>query len=487
MGLRRGIRWVIRHGLVRRAVQRQMGSGDLGSRLMIDPEIREDPFPCYDKLRAQGRIVTSGLALMSAHHDVCLAVLRSADFGQMRPDLLPGILKLGMKIGGRPVLSPIEPPSMLVTDPPGHTRYRKLVTRAFSARAIAAMRPRVEEIAEELLDKIGRAAPGAPTVDVVEQYASLLPATVIAEMLGAPVAMRRQFLAWGAGAALSLDVGLSYRDFRRSELDIAALHRWMLGHFTDVRRDRRDGVLSALVTAHDQGNLTLDELSSIAMLLLAAGFETTVNLLGNGAVLLMRHPEQLDVLRAQPQRWAGAVEEILRYDSPVQRTGRVALHNTEVAGRRVKAGSLIVLLLGGANRDPGVFPDPHRFDVQRLEADQNVAFSSGIHYCIGATLTRMEGEVGLQALFRRFPDLTLTGTPHRRLTRVLRGYDAIPVRLSSFAPAADRAGRRSADSSEATGRGRDRDAHTDADRVTKCCESGYKGRCATHQLTAWKT
>jgi cytochrome P450 len=431
MALRRRIRWVSRHGLIRRTVQRQMRAGDLGSRLMIDPAIREDPYPYYDELRAQGRIVMGGLAQMSAHHDVCLAVLRSPDFGQMRLDLLPGILRLGMKLGGRPVLGPIEPPSMLVTDQPEHTRYRKLVTRAFSARAIAAMRPRVEEIAEELLDEIARSTSGGPTVDLVQRYASLLPATVIAEMLGAPVVMRRQFLEWGAGAALSLDVGLSYRDFRRSELDIAALHRWILDHFAAVRGARRDDVLSALVTAHDQGKLTLDELSSLAMLLLAAGFETTVNLLGNGAVALMRNPDQLELLRAQPQRWPGAVEEILRYDSPVQRTGRVALHDTEVAGVPVRTGSLIILLLGGANRDPAVFPNPHQFDIQRPEADQNVAFSSGIHYCIGAALAHLEGEVGLQTLFRRFPDLALTGAPHRRPTRVLRGYDSIPVRLSS--------------------------------------------------------
>ncbi|MGH3836948.1 MAG: cytochrome P450, partial [Pseudonocardiaceae bacterium] len=400
---------------------------------MIDPAVREDPFPYYDQLREQGRIVSSELALITAHHEVCLAVLRSPDFGQLRYDRLPGPLQLAIKIGGRAVLGPIEPPSMLVADPPEHTRYRKLVTRAFSARVVAAMRSRVEEIAEELLDEIARSAPKAgpdaseATVDLVTRYASLLPATVIAEMLGAPLTMRRQFLDWGAGASLSLDVGLSYRDFRRSEHDLAALHRWMLSHFAEIRRASRDDVLSSLVTAHDQSDqLTLDELSSIAMLLLAAGFETTVNLLGNGAVLLLRHPDQLDVLRAQPQRWSGAVEEILRYDSPVQRTGRIALRDTEVGGRRVAAGSLIILLLGGANRDPAVFTDPDRFDVQRPEADQNLAFSSGIHYCIGAALARLEGEVGLQALFRRFPDLALTGPPHRRPTRVLRGYDMIP-------------------------------------------------------------
>lgn len=436
MGLRRGIRWLARHGLVRRTAQRQMRAGDPAARLMMDPAIREDPFPHYEQIYAQGPLVHSNLALISAHHGVCLAALRSPDFRQVRLDLLPGILRLGMKIGGRAVLGPIEPPSMLVADPPEHTRYRKLVTRAFSARAIAALRLRVEQIAEELLDAIARSAPAPPTADLVAQYASLLPATVIAEILGAPVAMRRQFLDWGAGAALSLDVGLSYRDFRRSERDIAALHRWMLGHFAEVRRAPRDDVLSALVTAHDQADqLTGDELSSIAMLLLAAGFETTVNLLGNGAVLLMRHPDQLDLLRAQPRRWADAVEEILRYDSPVQRTGRVAQRDTEVAGCQVPAGSLTILLLGGANRDPAVFADPHRFDVQRANAAQHLAFSSGIHYCVGATLARLEGEVGLRALFRRFPELTLADAPRRRRTRILRGYDAIPVVLNNPAPA----------------------------------------------------
>ena len=431
MELRRGIRWVFRHGLVRRTVQRHLRAGDVASRMMIDPAIREDPFPYYDQIRTQGPLVYSELALISAHHQVCLAVLRSPDFGQLRLDLLPGFLRLGVKIGGQAVLGPVEPPSMLVADPPEHTRYRKLVTRAFSARAIAALRPRVEQIAEELLDEIARSALSCPTVDLVRRYASLLPATVIAEILGAPVAMRRQFLDWGAGAALSLDVGLNYRDFRRSERDITALHRWMLGHFAEIRRAPRDDVLSALVTAHDQGDqLTADELSSIAMLLLAAGFETTVNLLGNGAVLLMRNPDQLDLLRAQSRHWVDAVEEILRYESPVQRTGRVAHRDTEVTGCRIPAGSLVLLLLGGANRDPAVFPDPHRFDVQRTNAAQNLAFSSGIHYCVGATLARLEGEIGLQALFRRFPDLTLADVPRRRPTRVLRGYDAIPVQLN---------------------------------------------------------
>jgi cytochrome P450 len=418
-------------------VRQQLGEADPSARLILDPAVRTNPFPYYDQLRARGRIVRGGLALLSAHHDVCLSVLRSPDFGPPRLTQQSLLFRLAQRFGGRRVLGPVEPPSLLAVDPPEHTRYRKLVSRAFSARAVAALRPRIEEIAGELLDEIARFAPQAPVFDLVENYASLLPATVIAEILGAPVAMRRQFLTWGAGAALSVDAGLSYRDFCRCERDLTALHRWMLDHFAEIRRAPRDGILSELVAAHDQGYLTsTDELSSLAMLLLAAGFETTVNLLGNGAVLLMRHRDALQTLQAEPQHWPGAVEEILRYESPVQRTGRLAKRDTVVAGQRVPAGSFSILLLGGANRDPAVFCDPHRFNIRRPEAGQHLAFSTGIHHCIGAALARLEGEVGLRVLFERFPDLALAAAPHRRSTRVLYGYDAIPVRLTCPAPTA---------------------------------------------------
>ncbi|MGH3615951.1 MAG: cytochrome P450 [Pseudonocardia sp.] len=445
-GVRRMIRWGLRHGLVRRAIERQMRAGELSARIMMDREIQADPFPHYETLRSQGRLVNTGIALTTADHALSTAVLRSPDFGTVTGAAPPpGLIGLVIRAGGHSSLGPVERPSMLATDPPDHTRYRKLVTRAFSARAVAALRTRTEQVAEELLDAMtakGRSA------DLIDDYASLLPATVITEMLGAPAAMRRQFLEWGAGGALSLDLGLSYRDFRRSERDIDALHAWMLGHFDRLRRSpggvdasaagaSHSDILSALVAAHDEdGRLSEDELSSVGMLLLAAGFETTVNLIGNGVVQLARHPEQLAKLAAEPARWAGAVEEVLRYDSPVQRTARVAKRDTEVAGERVRAGQVVVMLIGGANRDPAVFTDPHRFDVTRPDAGAHIAFSSGIHHCIGAGLARMEGAVGLQALFRRFPDLTLAGEPHRRPTRVLRGYDAMSVTLDRAAVSA---------------------------------------------------
>lgn len=437
--MRQVIRWGVRHGLMSRATARGARAGDISAALMIDPAFVDNPFPHYETIRAKGRLFDNGFVLNTVSHPVATAVLRSPDFGvagRIGGDM-PRILRIAQAAGGRGPLGPAMPPSMLAADPPDHTRYRKLVSRAFTARAVAGLRSRTEEIAAGLLDGLaargGHSDAGAdPGVDLIADYASLLPATVIAEMLGAPVAMSRQFLAWGAEAGKSLDAGLSLREFRRSEAGLRAMQAWMEGHFEHLRVHPGDNILSTLVHAHSaEGKLTQDELSATAMLLLAAGFETTVNLIGNGTALLVEHPDQLARLRADPSMWPGAVDEILRFDSPVQRTGRIAHRDTEVAGERVAAGRLVITLLGGANRDPEVFEDPQRFDVGRPNAGEHVAFSSGIHYCLGAGLARMEGEVGLRALFDRFPDLALAGAPHRRPTRVLRGYDAMPVRLAA--------------------------------------------------------
>ncbi|MCW0216129.1 MAG: cytochrome P450 [Pseudonocardia sp.] len=420
---------MLRHALIRRALRREVAAGDLGARLMADPVLIANPFPHYDELRDQGAIVRSGLTLTTANHEACTTILRSQDFCvEMRmPENLPRVVNLLQRMGGDWALGPAQPPSMLATDPPDHTRYRKLVTRAFSAKKVAALRERTEQIATGLLDELA----GREHADLITDYAALLPATVIAEVLGAPLEMRGQFLEWGEGAALSLDAGLTFREFRRSESDIDSLHAWMLGHFETLRRNPGDDILSALVTAHDEdGRLSEDELSSIAMLLLAAGFETTVNLIGSGSALLLEHPDQLAILQEEPGRWPSAVDEMLRLESPVQRTGRVARVDTEVCGRPVKRGSFVVTLLGGANRDPAVFADPNRFDVARANAGEHVAFSSGLHYCLGAGLAKMEGEVALRALFARFPDLAATDAPVRRRTRVLRGYASLPVALN---------------------------------------------------------
>lgn len=432
-GLRRRVRWGLRHGLIKVAMNRGVKAGDLGARLMVERSLIEDPFDAYETMRAQGRLVPNGIVLLAHDHDICTGVLRSQDFGVVGGPSgpTPPALRALDRFAGPGPIGPIEPPSMLTVDAPDHTRFRKLVTRAFTARAIGKLRTRTEEIAAELLDEM---AGKSGSTDLIEDYASLLPATVIAEMLGAPVSMRRQFLEWGAGGALSLDAGLSYRDFVQSEADLQALDDWMRGHFAEIRRNPGQNILSDLVTARDGGvdgeaRLTDDELASIAILLLAAGFETTVNLIGNAVALLTEHPDQLALLQSGEAQWTTAVDEALRLESPVQRTARIAHRDTEVAGEPIPAGKIVVTVLAAANRDPKVFADPARFDVTRENAGDHVAFSSGIHYCLGAGLARMEAEVGLRALFERFPALTLAAPPHRRPTRTLRGFDAMPVRL----------------------------------------------------------
>ena len=432
--MRQVIRWGVRHGLISRSTARGARAGDISAALMIYPAFVDNPFPHYETIRAKGKLFDNGFVLNTVSHPVATAVLRSPDFGVIGGfgNDVPRIFRIAQTLGGRGPLGPVVPPSMLAVDAPDHTRYRKLVSRAFTAKAVAGLRSRTEEIAAGLLEGLASRGADRDGVDLMADYASLLPATVIAEMLGAPVEMSRQFLAWGAEAGKSLDAGLSLREFRRSEAGLRALQSWMEGHFAYLRAHPGDNILSTLVHAHAaEGKLTQDELSATAMLLLAAGFETTVNLIGNGTALLVNHPEQLERLRTDPSLWPNAVDEILRFDSPVQRTGRIAHRDTVVAGERVGAGRMVMTLLGGANRDPEVFEDAARFDVGRSNAGEHVAFSSGIHYCLGAGLARMEGEVGLRALFDRFPSLALAGAPHRRRTRVLRGYDAMPVRLAA--------------------------------------------------------
>lgn len=435
------LRWTTRHGLLRLGIAAAARRGDTQARLFLDPAIRDDPYPFYRQVRQAGPLVRGRLMWSTARHDVVTEVLRGEAFG-VHPDTqpAPGPIAALRRLSNRGMpIGPLDPPSMLATDPPEHTRYRRLVVKVFTARAIEELRPRIERHCADLLDELGRAAPDGGPVDLVERYASLLPVTMIAEILGVPPGMRRRFLEWGSLAAPALDLGLSLGQFRRVETGIRELNDWLRGHFLRLRADPGDDLLSRLVHQKGDGDgesdgdgdrLTDDELVALAGLLMAAGFETTVNLLGTGTALLLAHPEQLALLRAEPSRWPNAVEEILRYDSPVQTTARFCRTDTELAGVRLRRGDVVVPMLGGANRDPAVFADPDRFDVTRANAREHLSFSSGPHYCLGASLARLEGEIGLRSLFARYPDLALGGVPRRRPTRVLRGYDHLPVRLT---------------------------------------------------------
>jgi cytochrome P450 len=252
---------------------------------------------------------------------------------------------------------------------------------------------------------------------------------VIAELLGVPVERREDFLRWGAAAAATLDPGLPFRRYVAAERALRAMHSFLREHLERLRRDPGEDLVSRLVTLPPDDALTERELHATVMLLLGAGFETTMNLIGNAVVLLDAHPEQWKALVADPARWPGAVEETLRLDSPVQLTGRSALAPVEVAGRQVDRGTRVTVLLGAANRDPEVFADPGRFDIGRPNARDHLAFSGGIHYCVGAGLARLEAEVALRSLAERCPELRVSGRPVRRNLQTLRGFEHLPVRL----------------------------------------------------------
>lgn len=417
--------WSLAHGLQRTLIQRGARKGDLISRLVMDPALRAEPFAAYEELRDSGPIAANGLISATVDHALCNEVLRSDAFGVAggQGELPKPLRWLHHKAIDPDTLGPVDPPSMLAVDPPLHTRYRKQVARAFTARKVGRMGDRVEQVAADLLDGLA----GASEFDLVDRYASQLPMTVIADLLGVPEEHRGRLLELGNQAAITLDPGLSWRDFSRAEVALREMHTWFRAHVERIVADPGEDLISQLVRLDGPDRLDPVELHQVGLLVLAAGFETTVNLIGNAVALLDRHPDQVRWLLANPDGWANAVDEVLRLQSPVQLTLRIALRETEVAGKRFAPGHGILLYFGGANRDPAVFEDPAAFDVRRPNADQHVAFSAGVHFCLGASLARLEAAVALRALYERFPDLHVSGAPEQRPTRVLRGFERLPV------------------------------------------------------------
>jgi cytochrome P450 len=425
-------RWFTRHALGRIALEAGLRRGEIYPRLVLDESLREDPYPFYAKIREQGDLVPGNFAHATARHAMVGELLKHPDLNSGMPlESAPKPVRTMLNWAMEPeVLSPVDPPSMLVTDGPGHLKARKAVSRAFTPRAIADLDVRVHEIAEELLDGMAKKGPHA---DLVLDYAEVLPVRVIAEILGVPIAMMATFRGWGHDLAVSLDFGRNYTTMRRAEAAMLAMNAWFREHFAALRRNPGDDLLSRMIVAADADADPLSEIElvSIAGLVLAAGFETTVNLMGNGSHLLFRHPEQLEELRARPEGWRNAIEEMLRFDPPAQNTVRHTTKDLEIAGHRIPRGKFLVVIMAGANRDPAVFDDPDRFDVTRANAKEHISFGAGSHYCLGAALSRMEGEIGLRKLFERFPDLRATAAPTRRPARLLRGFASMPIQLTA--------------------------------------------------------
>jgi cytochrome P450 len=426
--LKQRVRWGLDHALPRQVMSYAAKKGDLPGRLIVESGLVEtaDLVDLFDAARVDGGLHKGRFSFTTASQATVKEILTS-------PDFRTGIVRAGGPFTGLrswadvSMLGPLSPPSLLVTEPPDHTRYRKLVTRVFTVRAVEQLRGRTEQIAHELLDKLDPTSP----VELVEAYCARLPLTVITEILGVEPGDQERVLKFGTAAAPSLDLGLSWQSFRQVEAALIDFAEWLTEHLTHLRANPGDNLMSKLVAATEDGvGLTDAELKATAGLVLAAGFETTVNLLGNAIALFDEHPDQLARLRAEPGLWPNAVDEVLRIDPPVLLTGRMAVRDTTIAGQLVPEGSLVSTLLAGANRDPEVFAKPNAFDVARPNAGEHLSFSAGRHYCLGASLARMEGEVGLQVLYERFPELTLRPGAKRRTTRILRGYDVLPASLN---------------------------------------------------------
>jgi cytochrome P450 len=315
---------------------------------------------------------------------------------------------------------------MLNSDPPDHTRLRKLVNRAFTVRAIARMRPRIEEIAHGLADRMSAKASREGTVDLLDEFAYPLPMTVICELLGVPEGERDDFRGWS-------NTLLSAAPPEERTAAAAAMAEFLARLVADKGAHPGEDMLSAIVKASEDGDtLSPREATSMAFLLLVAGHETTVNLIGNGALALLRHPDQLAMLRADPALVPNAVEEFLRYDGPVNlATFRYTTEPVEIGGTTIPEGELVLVSLVSANRDPERYGAPQRLDVTR-DAAGHVAFGHGMHHCLGAPLARLEGEIAFRTLLDRFPGLALAGDPATlgwRQSTLIHGLVRLPVHL----------------------------------------------------------
>jgi cytochrome P450 len=421
--------WAVGYAPSRTALNLLARRGDpLAKLLTIDVSPVNNIYPLIEQVRRRGRMspILRTRGWVTADAQIVREVLRDARFRTLKPeDRSPFRLARWILAKTDPdVRNPIEPPSLLVSDPPEHTRLRRPVSRAFTPRALDGLRVRIHEIADELLHGFQ----GRTECDLVADYTSQIPIAIIAEMIGMPPD-EAPYLQEVAGTITRLigTTAASWRDFRSATNVLREFDRYLADHIQRLRNDHTgDSILSGVL--HD-GDLTEIELRMLAGLLLGAGFVTTSHVLSKAVVALIRHPDQVAALSANPDGWPGAVEEILRYDTAGQLVPRIATEDVDVQGYPVRTGEALFLLAGGANRDPALFENPCAFDTARANAREHLSFSTGIHVCLGAALARMELHIGLQSLFERFPKLTLAGEPTFNNSIGLHGLAHLPVSL----------------------------------------------------------
>ena len=395
---------------------------------LFDPTFKANPYPTYAELRSGAPVYRAelpdgrGVWLVTRYDDV-VAVLKDERFAKdwrsaMTPEQLAQIPPIPE------VMKPLSE-NMLDKDPPDHERLRRLVSKAFTPRLIERMRPRVQEIADTLLD----AVEDKGGMDLIDDYAFPLPITVIAELLGVPVADRNRFREW-SNAAVSGDTTQEYVE-KILLPHMQAFIDYLRALFEEKRENPKDDLISALVLAEEAGDkLSEDELLAMVFLLLIAGHETTVNLIGNGTLALLQNPDQLQKLKDDPSLIKPAIEKLLRYDGPVETsTERFAREDVAIGGTVIPKGEMVLVVIAAADHDPERFPEPDTLEIARAD-NKHLAFGKGIHHCLGAPLARMEGQIALGTLLRRMPDLRLKDSPESLTWRpglVLRGLKGLPV------------------------------------------------------------
>ena len=392
----------------------------------LSPDFIRDPYPYYERLRTTDpmHITAHGAFLASRHADVSL-VLRDKRFGKDYVDRT--IKRYGPKIMDEPIFASMKH-WMLQQDPPDHTRLRGLVVKAFTARRVEDMRPRIQQVVDQTIDAIIDRG----HMDLIEDFAFRLPVTIICDMLGIPEEHRETFYKGSRDGGRILDpVPLTPEEIAQANTGNALAIMYFEQLFELRRRDPGDDLTTQLLQAEEDGSkLTNEEMTANIILLFGAGHETTVNLIGNGLLALHRNPDQLALLKANPSLITNAIEEFLRYDSSVQLTGRTTLEDVEdLGGKRIPKGDTVLCLLGSANRDPAVYPHgPDQLDITRPNV-KPLSFGGGIHFCLGAQLARIEAEIAINTLLRRIPSLRLDDAenPEWRPTFVLRGLKRLPA------------------------------------------------------------
>jgi cytochrome P450 len=397
----------------------------------FDPQFRADPYPFYDRLRTEEPVHVSplGYTVLTRYDDVSRA-LRGTEFARdieanTPPPTDPVRLRRREQLqrrrdegrGAKTILN---------LDPPDHTRLRRLVTLAFTPSAIERLRPRIQQLVDEVLDR----AADRGAIELVDELAFPVPFQVISDLLDLPTDRSDEVREWSQHLTASLEPTATEVSLELADLASAQMGDYLRELIEHRRHHLGDDLLSALLMVEEAGDrLSMVELVSFVTLLYVAGHETTVNLIGNGTLALLRHPEELRKWSADPSLSANAVDELLRYDGPVQQTVRVPTEQVQFGDVTVAPGSMLMTVLGAANHDPDMFEDPHTLRLDRPNANRHLALAAGAHYCLGASLAKLEAQIAIGTLIQRFPDVHLAGTPTWRDRLTIRGVDHLPLSL----------------------------------------------------------